>query len=353
MRNKTLGAFEGVAAFAVVMIHCRFPGAVGEWIAKYFWFAVPFFFAVSGYFYYRKDKNELIKQTRRKIRHLLSLFLLGEVFKYIWYLVLRIRKYGICINAFFGMFKDEWEGIPFISRLVPFPLFNSVCWFILQLIITYAAWHFVIKKTKRLDKKYILSISFALIVLGSVIGGILGNGIDYYTGSYANLFVCFTGIPFFGIGYAFHMYKDDEKKFILINQEKSFLIAILLVGIVLIFVQDLFWKNIGPKVGHVFVVWVLFLVAFSEKCSKLDNKLITFFDTIGNKYSLYIYLFHVWLYGVIDMVLEAVLPSVALSTVWLWIRPIFVCIASAVFAVVVCKIIEIIKKDKYDVVAKE
>ena len=44
--------WEGIACMMVVLIHCRFPGRAGDFAAAYARFAVPLFFAVSGWFFF-------------------------------------------------------------------------------------------------------------------------------------------------------------------------------------------------------------------------------------------------------------------------------------------------------------
>ena len=52
MRNKSLDAVKAIAACLVVCIHVSFPGQAGQLVKVLARCAVPFFFMVSGYFWY-------------------------------------------------------------------------------------------------------------------------------------------------------------------------------------------------------------------------------------------------------------------------------------------------------------
>lgn len=58
-RNQTLDCIRMIACTMVVFAHVPFPGALGEWNSCLFRFAVPFFFAVSGYFSYGTSARKL------------------------------------------------------------------------------------------------------------------------------------------------------------------------------------------------------------------------------------------------------------------------------------------------------
>ena len=59
-RNGIVSAYKLIAACAVVFIHFPFPGAFGKWVDCLARFAVPLFFAISGYYAYRVDAGRLV-----------------------------------------------------------------------------------------------------------------------------------------------------------------------------------------------------------------------------------------------------------------------------------------------------
>lgn len=68
MRNHVLDAEKAAAAYMVVFLHLHFPGVTGDIFNAAARFAVPFFFMISGYFCWRKDKNAGAR-IPGKIRH--------------------------------------------------------------------------------------------------------------------------------------------------------------------------------------------------------------------------------------------------------------------------------------------
>ena len=74
-RNQTLDCIRMLACSLVVFAHVPFPGAVGEWISCLFRFAVPFFFAVSGYFSFGVTAGKLTGRLVYLLK--LNLFAIG------------------------------------------------------------------------------------------------------------------------------------------------------------------------------------------------------------------------------------------------------------------------------------
>ena len=74
-RNSTLNALKGIACFSVVMLHCAFPGMVGKIIYGIARFAVPLFFAISGYYVYSCNSKDVIRRLPKKNRtHSITIF---------------------------------------------------------------------------------------------------------------------------------------------------------------------------------------------------------------------------------------------------------------------------------------
>ena len=80
MKNHCLNVWKGIAAFAVVLIHCTLPGVPGEIIKGIARFAVPLFFLISGYFAYGREDAVL----RRRESHILRLYVGAVAVYYLW-----------------------------------------------------------------------------------------------------------------------------------------------------------------------------------------------------------------------------------------------------------------------------
>lgn len=79
-RNLSLECCKLLAACFVVFLHIPFPGAFGQVIVCLSRFAVPLFFAVSGWFSFGASPETLGK----RFRHILLLELLGDVLYFSW-----------------------------------------------------------------------------------------------------------------------------------------------------------------------------------------------------------------------------------------------------------------------------
>ena len=53
--NKCISTQRGIACILVVLIHCRFPGVVGNVTVALARAAVFYFFTISGYFSYKEN----------------------------------------------------------------------------------------------------------------------------------------------------------------------------------------------------------------------------------------------------------------------------------------------------------
>lgn len=71
--NYCLDVLKGIACIFVVFMHCEFPGLLGTAVQCVSRFCVPFFFMVSGYYYFHDEqwsREEKRSYALRKIRHL-------------------------------------------------------------------------------------------------------------------------------------------------------------------------------------------------------------------------------------------------------------------------------------------
>jgi len=79
-RNQTFECFKLLASVFVVFIHVKFPDRLGELMTCLARFAVPLFFAISGYYSYQTKSSRLAK----RIVHILALNLLGSGIYLAW-----------------------------------------------------------------------------------------------------------------------------------------------------------------------------------------------------------------------------------------------------------------------------
>ncbi len=96
-RNYTLDFVKGIACICVVLMHCEFPGYLGTLVQCVSRFCVPFFFMISGYFCFKKNKST---DYKRKVVHIGIITLCATLF----YLIIAIIPGGEYQLFFEGTF---------------------------------------------------------------------------------------------------------------------------------------------------------------------------------------------------------------------------------------------------------
>lgn len=135
--NYTLNCLKGIACICVVLLHCSLPGSIGQYICGQARFAVPFFFAVSGYFVYNPDQQHLRESIWNKAAHIGRYLLRAELLYFIWHMAYSYvdRHYVSGINEWFAE-SFTWYNV---FRLVLFQrtFVGDVTWFLLALLLCY------------------------------------------------------------------------------------------------------------------------------------------------------------------------------------------------------------------------
>ena len=159
--NYCMDFLKGLACIFVVFIHVKFPGIFGQAVQAVARFAVPFFFMVSGYFYYRPNYQGVIGGGK-KILHILKIFF----FAYLFYIIVAIIE-----NLFLGgtnSFDFSLKHILWVVTIYMLPSnVPGQLWFLLSLLEVYIIW-FIIDYYHQRKLAYILaSLSLiAMILLG-------------------------------------------------------------------------------------------------------------------------------------------------------------------------------------------
>lgn len=325
-RNQVLNIVEVLASFLVVFIHFPFPGRLGNIVLAIARISVPLFFCISGFFFNKGDSNAELKSVPKKILHLIKLILFSEVVYFLFYLVLQIRSVGISVQAIKNVIEGEIVGyyLPdLLNRLVVFaPPFNGICWFIGSLIVVYLfAW----VTTKFGCNRVCFVVSVILLCVGIILRRVLFYLLGEVAFPYERL-LPFLPLPFFFIGY--HL-KRNVKVLCDISDTKYLVLCggcVTLVGI------EHFWGN------HTLPMFVpplvVLLMGWCVKHSKYEvksfvGKLLSY---LGEYSSTWIYIFHMIIGHCVNTLILAMIPRALDNTLYGYLFPIIVCIASACFA---------------------
>ena len=164
-------------------------------------FAVPYFFAISGYFFYRIKNNKT--KVLERIKHIYSVY----IFWTIIYLPFVIIKYV------FSNKQDYW--LNYVKRFFLEGSYETI-WFLNALGIATALYYLL---SKKLSSKKIFVISLILYVMGCLLSSYVGllnriPGGNFIVQNYYSMFESvknglFFGIPFFCIGNLIYKYKNS------------------------------------------------------------------------------------------------------------------------------------------------
>ena len=187
-KNDCLNVWKGIAAFAVVLIHCTLPGVPGEIIKGIARFAVPLFFLISGYFAYGREDAVL----RRREIHILRLYVGAVAVYYLWAAI----RYFLSQRTFAQMGAELFpDGGRTVSDLL---FFNRTAmaphlWFMGALVYCYLFYRLLARK--RLEERAYLLIP-VLLAANLLLGEGRGlTGIAVPVRWIRNFWL--TGFPFF------------------------------------------------------------------------------------------------------------------------------------------------------------
>lgn len=292
-RNLTIDIMRIVLAILVVYLHIDnylyircgmspIATAVDNYIIVLARLAVPMFFAISGYYFYKKKQSDEDRSAIKNIKHLFLILMGGCIL----YLVGSIALNGV------------GETVqPITSRnLFLFAFFNrtaivansGILWFILALISCYIV--FLIFP-RLFQKKYLYVLAGVLwylaICKNSVYGGIV---MDKWSAYVQQSYVC-LGLPYFTLGYLIHAYWNKIKQ-IATNEQ---LIKILILAIVLYLSEQTIFI-----VNHKFnataienpITLPLLIASILIMTIQHPGKSTPKLSAIAVNYSLYIYVTH-------------------------------------------------------------
>ena len=271
-RNVMLNFLKGFACISVVLIHVPFPGKVGEIVKCTSAYAVPLFFLIAGYFSFGKDE----KVIKIRLIKMIKLFCFAVVMFFLFQGSLEIYLHAL----------PEWLAENFnIKALVRMVFFCTIgfagaLWYLIAQIEAYVLWFFVVKYRK---ENLMVKLIPLLLILYYVIAVVVARkGLDW---SVKANFI--TGcLPWFTLGYYIHQLPKQR-----VGEIKNiYLLAAFLIGLAMSISSAVFdMRIILYPIGHILYATSLFLVGvkYPENCP------IKCIAWIGDKLSLWIYIFHI------------------------------------------------------------
>lgn len=202
-RNLTMECCKMVAAIFVVFIHAPFPGGAGTLAMALGRFAVPMFFAITGYFNY----GAVSRQVSRRLWHIVKLFAAALIIYVIWNCWMEglqnyqeIRDYVIPDLSHLFSFL--------ILHVHPFPRSEHL-WYLIALIAVYCVFWVYTRFYGDGNVNYhgLYIGGFILFVVYALFTVVLPlDSVDIPYRSYRNGW--FSGIPMFALGVFLHEYQE-------------------------------------------------------------------------------------------------------------------------------------------------
>ena len=307
------------------MAHIRFPGLFGEIVWKAASYAIPVFLMISGYFSYG-EKNDTIK---RRLKHIAFIFL----WAYASHFIFGVTKHLIKHDLLTWLAEEFTWKSPFDYLLWGHVSFADPLWYLIIMVEVYAFWYFVVRAGK---ERFVLGLlPFLLVTYVGVAVFIETTDRPWY---YCNLFFV-RGLSFFLLAY--FLRTEEAKK--LLQWKRYQLILLTVLGFIILLTPTVFGLPIKfGDAGLIPCVLGLFALALQKPEKGICRPL----EFIGDKLSLYIYVFHVIIGGNPILKICNFLHVSVNEEIYAWLRPVLAVITTTIFSLVLYYAIEALKKRK-------
>lgn len=327
-RNQSMEAAKLIASVFVVFIHVSIPGEAGSIINCLARFAVPMFFALSGYFNYGADSNQVWKRTV----HIVKVYLIAVTARIVWGCFETEYDYGSTV-VFLMSLLPQWEGIMrwIILQIDPFA---GHLWYLNAMIWVYVLYWMYVRffGEKKVVYAPLYFAGFSLFAVFFTIGilmMILDGTVSYFLCRNAWL----TGLPMFIMGVFLHEYQDEILDHFGLNGRR--LMGIIAVCIMLTLLQHHTIGGGDMLFGTVPEVIALILLMVSHPKLAEKSKLAKEVIARCGAWSMWIYILHLLADSAYLLLCQ---PWI--SARWIemeeWIHP-FVVLGIAFAAAVVCE----------------
>ena len=140
-RNNCLNLLKCVACVGVVFIHVAFPGFWGGIIKGLFYFAVPLFYMISGYYAYGCTCERIKKRLMKIVKKML--------FAIIFLLFFEILLHAY--NSTLVMWLDDFLSWKTFVKMIVFCTIDWAIplWYLIAMAETYLVWLYVVKKRQK------------------------------------------------------------------------------------------------------------------------------------------------------------------------------------------------------------
>lgn len=318
-KNKymsSVSVFRCIGAFLVMCSHTSYAGSM-TFIGNIIDCAVPYFWFAAGFFSWATLQTERKKKIGKHLKKTCIAFCVGYLFYYFLSVWVKYALNGL-FNLNMNVSFENWSLGELIYGLVMgVDPFASHLWFIYCLCIVY----FCMLLLYRDKMKYV-----GLVICIGLLCCYQANvfQVETFATQYKAIAYC---LPLFYIGYMLHsLYEDYGKKL----EDKYNVLFIICCGLAGIWIlKQIFLQGTGINISYYELV-AFGVLCFSVKYPKFGAN--TILDKVGSKYSLDIYIYHIFIMHMLQRIFNKVnlLDNTLMNEVFVVL--VFVC--TIVFAVV-------------------
>lgn len=282
--NYCLDFIKGIACVFVVFMHCEFPGLLGIAVQTISRFCVPLFFMVSGYFCYKSANTQPVGQRwlfNKKVKHILKIIVNASLFY-----LLFVGLQSLLFDNINWHLSFEQIYI-FLLFNVP-PIIAGQYWFLFALLYVYILYAII----ERFDLfKYAYPFAALMFVVYITLAqGMYIAGYSISSMLYRNFLV--EGFAYFMLGHWIH-----KNQSVVRVSNCALLVTITLTTLLCLLERNLLGRDFGVNVVTIPQVFCLFLYAV-----KNSHKHKGVIQEIGKRYSMYVYIFHPFVWHTIEYV---------------------------------------------------
>lgn len=321
-KNKILYFWQGIACIMVLQMHVSFPGKVGEGLIFLGKFSVGLFFATSGYFLtksgWKVEKSALVRKVIKLLKYFIVPFMV-----YLIYAIIR------------NTIELSWW------KLCRFIIFNDttiavgVLWYLLASIYCYIAYAVF----EKIFKENVLKVLFVISAISLIISYVIriwmvvtSNEQMYYDLAYMFRNWLFFGIPMFTLGLVLRKYEECLKK---VTKNKA--VVFLIIGFVFEIIEAYVIRlGVDFYIGSIIVTIAIFILSQRKELKK-SNVVFDFITVIGQRYSLFIYLWHILVMYIVTQIFSQM--GLNSREIIKWTMPIIVFAVTLILAYLKDKIV--------------
>lgn len=324
-RNNTLDILKLFASYMVVFIHVKLYGEMGVATEALARFAVPFFFAISGFYSYKNTPAQL----KNKAIHIFRLLISAVIAYTLWDILRHLMKQDPQgLLHYFKQFLDykNWLKL-FVFNI---PIHTPHLWYLFAILYVYIIFYFV--TLFKIRERWIFAVTFLFLSLRIL----FGEGLSIFeivvpfpiVRNYALM-----GIPFFGLGLLANVYKHK-----LLRVPNYIIASFVIIGAAETILSRYLLGRNELYIGSLFVLFALVVIFIKFADVKYPTVL-----TALTGCSTYIYIFHPIISSIITKMYTIIHVDFSASLTLQIIHPFLVCVLSTVLSYTIIKIIRRIK----------